>query len=1187
MSAINVYIKKYTVALSLDTTYSLAGDWAGGYGFGIGLEDPNNVWISGRAIDVDPNTLLSTSFGTGYSYTFFQNDGSIANKQIDATGNSIAYLNPSGHIKIDKSTDGSNLLTTSGIAYKGLTACAGYFWSIDNTNDKLVRYDPISLKKKTWNLSSVFSLPSTVTTYDFPQAVLTKIGNTVYGVVQLERFTAGPVSVKETYACKFNAYDPIDGSSDFDAVTLAYSNHSGTLVDLRTDNTNLFLLSNQSSNSSIYKIATALTVTTTDTDASKTYTGMSIGPAGILYINNKTNAQLLEYDTATMAITDTATVTSPSLNTTHFPSLSNYYHSYQKKGYFTYKFIVNAAPVITTVSIPNSCSDNPFSVQLTASGGTLPLTWTSDTGTDLPTGLTFSSSGLLSGTPTEIDTGFVLEAIVTDANGITDDATFTFDITESPTITTLEGDLDPFVQSTAYSFTLLATGGSTPYVWSVSSGDLPDGILLDSATGELSGTPTIQDEYTFTIRVTSDEGCFSEEIYTVEVTGNELEIATTTLPDVCRGDTYSEELEATGGNPPYIWNLRPGYGDLPASLSVNTITGFISGTVDWATAPGTYTFDIQVTDAQPITVYQTLSIEVNASPRITTASPLPDGEYDTAYSTFIEQTGGTGTIGWTISSGSLPTGLTLDSGTGEISGTPSAVGVFTFEVEVDSSSNVCTDVKEFTLEIKINIPASLPGCCKTTAYSETLTATGGNSPYTWEITGGALPNSLSLNTLTGEISGTVLSTTAAGDYDFVVLVTDDDGLEVEKEYTITVYSLPSITTFFLPAGALTVAYSEFIEVDSATSWAIGDGALPDGLALNTGTGEISGTPTVEDTFTFDIDVENANGCISTRTYTINIFAANPVLTPGVYSPTCNYQNYTATSLATGGVPPYVWTIENGVLPNGLTLNSALGSINGFVIEPGFFEFTIRVTDSLSNYAEEVRSILVYDSPRILTTSIPSGILNSPYNFTLSKSGGVVPYAWSIISGTLPAGLVLNGITGAITGTPTAEGYSEIRVTISDVNGCRDTKNYVFQIIGEPKINAAQLPPACEGQAYSEYIIVTGGSLPYYWFISSIDQPPSGFTLNIATGELSGSSSIPGTYPFTVEVIDGNNLSTTKEYNFVVRPIEECGQPGPPGTETITRPRLISTESSPIIVENPLHQTYLKDMLPTPFNPGES
>ena len=77
MSAINVYIKKYTVALTLDTTYSLAGDWSGGYGFGIGSQDPNNVWISGRAIDVGPNTLLSNSFGTGVSYAFFQNDGSI------------------------------------------------------------------------------------------------------------------------------------------------------------------------------------------------------------------------------------------------------------------------------------------------------------------------------------------------------------------------------------------------------------------------------------------------------------------------------------------------------------------------------------------------------------------------------------------------------------------------------------------------------------------------------------------------------------------------------------------------------------------------------------------------------------------------------------------------------------------------------------------------------------------------------------------------------------------------------------------------------------------------------------------------------------------------------------------------------------------------------------------------------
>ena len=158
-----------------------------------------------------------------------------------------------------------------------------------------------------------------------------------------------------------------------------------------------------------------------------------------------------------------------------------------------------------------------------------------------------------------------------------------------------------------YSQILLATGGKTPYVWTVDSGTLPDGLTLNFY-GVISGTPTATSTtQTFTAKVTdsASPNVTATQSLTITITGGPLAIATTSLPSVLMGTAYNQTLAATGGSGTYTWALSSG--TLPAGLNLNTSTGVISGTASTA-----QTFTVKVTDsaATPATATQTLTIGV-------------------------------------------------------------------------------------------------------------------------------------------------------------------------------------------------------------------------------------------------------------------------------------------------------------------------------------------------------------------------------------------------------------------------------------------------------------------------------------------------------------------------------------------------------------------------------------------------
>jgi len=179
---------------------------------------------------------------------------------------------------------------------------------------------------------------------------------------------------------------------------------------------------------------------------------------------------------------------------------------------------------------------------------------------------------------------------------------------------------------------------------------------------------------------------------------------------------------------------------------------------------------VEVTDSDTpaSTDQQALSITVAPEDLVITTTSLPDGQVGVAYSQTLAATGGVTPYSWAVVSGSLPAGLSLNSSTGEISGTPTTAETANFTVEVtDSDTPASTDQQALSITVA---PEDL--VITTTAYSQTLAATGGVTPYSWSIISGALPAGLSLNSSTGEISGTP---TTAETANFTVEVTDSQG----------------------------------------------------------------------------------------------------------------------------------------------------------------------------------------------------------------------------------------------------------------------------------------------------------------------------------------------------------------------------------------------------------------------------
>ena len=406
-------------------------------------------------------------------------------------------------------------------------------------------------------------------------------------------------------------------------------------------------------------------------------------------------------------------------------------------------------------------------------------------------------------------------------------------------------------------------------------------------------------------------------------------------------------------------------GQATASFSLTGVSGSL---------PPSHTVVASLGTAAASTTYATPASCTVCSLSITTAS-LPAGQVGTAYSQTIQTTGGTAPVTFTISVGSLPTGLTLNPTTGTISGTPIAQGTSSFTIRV-------TDAKSCSAIVPLSITTSAVPVCSLTATATPGSCSTATNQYA--VTGSVSSTNAALNNaspqtltiLVGSVSTTVILT-GDGPVSYTIAGLNSDGLV----RTLTVMSSASV------CGMTSLTYTAPASCTIA----------PPALAV------VVATPV-------------CNTLTNTYTSTGTVSLTN--VTPGTITITDNGTTAATVSVTAGQTSAtFSLTGVSGSLP---PTHTVVATLTGG-------------TSASTTYATPASCTVC--SLSITTASLPAGQVGTAYSQTLAATGGTAPLAYAVTGGTLPAGLSLNPTTGEILGTPTASGTASFTVQVTDAKSC--------------------------------------------------------------------------------------------------------------------------------------------------------
>lgn len=508
--------------------------------------------------------------------------------------------------------------------------------------------------------------------------------------------------------------------------------------------------------------------------------------------------------------------------------------------------------------------------------------------------------------------------------------------------------------------------------------------------------------------------------------------------------------------------------DTPPSVTINQAAGQSD-----PTSSGTILFDV-VFD-KPVTGFTGGDVQLSGTAGATTANVSGSGSNYTVSVSGMSQSG-------TVSA-SIPAG-----------GATSAAGF-------QNSASTSTDnlVNYVALDIS---PASLPNPVYGQPYGSSLSPIGGSAPHTFSLVSGSLPTGLTLAN-SGDFSGTVSGT---GSFNFTVQLEDQIGNTVTRAYSVTIAApVIAISPATLSQPVYNTAYSETLNASGGVGsyiFSVTSGALPSGLILSSG-GDLSGTPTVAGNFDFTVTAEDGNGQTGTQIYSVSIAAPTLGIAP-ISLPAPVYESsYSEQLSASGGAEPYSFSLDTGVLPNGLSIASD-GTISGTPIAAGPFNFSIRVTDANGFSATQAFNVLVA-APAITVSpaSLSPVVVSQPMSQQFTASGGAGAYSFSIVSGALPASATFAS-NGLLSGVPTSAGTYNFRVRATDQNGYFGETNYTLEVSRATTTTelASSLTPSTFGAAVTFTATVTsasGGVAP----TGSVEFFSGGN--NIGTVPLSGST----------------------------------------------------------------------------------
>ncbi len=409
-----------------------------------------------------------------------------------------------------------------------------------------------------------------------------------------------------------------------------------------------------------------------------------------------------------------------------------------------------------------------------------------------------------------------------------------------------------------YNQTIGEQGAALPVQWAVTSGALPPGLSINptrqGAFLAFAGILNTAGTYPFQVTATDANGLTAFISFTVHATDQLIRVSPSSVPSGPAGIPYSVSFSASGGTPPYSFVVLDSAG---VAISPPELLMSPTGTLSGVPLPSSLSlFTVRATDSTGLTGSWDYQVSFTAGTLSVSPVSLPFGKIRTFYTAGMTASLGTAPYTFSVTSGALPNGLSMNSA-GILSGTPVQAGIFQFAVTANDSLGAFGSVN-----CQLNIvgdtitlgPSVLPDATANQPYMAQITASGGTSPYTFTMPSATLWSSAMNFAPNGTISGTAPSSVVT--LSFTIQATDANGSTGSQVFQINVGASGLI---LLPGTLTSAIVGAFYSVTFATSggqapysFSLATGSiLPAGMTLSNG-GLFSGTPTSPGTFHFTV-----------------------------------------------------------------------------------------------------------------------------------------------------------------------------------------------------------------------------------------------------------------------------------------------------------------------------------------------
>ena len=676
--------------------------------------------------------------------------------------------------------------------------------------------------------------------------------------------------------------------------------------------------------------------------------------------------------------------------------------------------------------------------------------------------------------------------------------------------------------------------------WAASS--LPSNLTIDAATGEIEGFPQTAGTFTIPLTATGSGGQDTENIILEIEVGNPVIFprSQSFAGKVGVPVSFSIQLLDPVNRPAFSWVAQ----SLPPGLSINYSTGLITGT---PTTIGEYSYFIRPQgdndsysssyEAYEFASGDYVTFTISQGPPSITPGQTGSGKVGEAFSKTFSLTDSANRPATSWSAAGLPSWASINSSTGEITGTPQDGGSTTITLTATGPGG--TDTETATISIAAGAPIITSGQSFTgkvgDAFSGTISLTDAiDRPATsWSATG--LPPGLSLNASTGVISGTP---TTKGSFTASFTATGSGGTSAATSVSFTITDgVPIITPGQTGSGKVGDVFSKIFSLtDSAnrpaTSWSAA--GLPSWASINSSTGAITGTPQDVETTTITLTATGPGGS-DTETATISIAIGVPIIIAGQTFTGKVGDAFSANISLDDALdrPATAWAATG--LPAGLSINSSTGAITGSPTTIGSFTASIAASNGAgSGASQSVGFTIEAGAPIVTSNQTLNGTVGTAFSAGIALTNSANRPATSYTFTGLPAWAATNSSSGIIAGTPTTAGTTTFSVTATGPGGTSEPTNVSLVIStsnggggGTTPTITMQLPSsqsftATVGSAFSATPQVLSGE-PVTWYATDL---PDWASIDSATGQITGTPTFTGTHYISLTAVDENSLTAT-------------------------------------------------------------